>query len=266
MKIIKSPSIYLISSSSIKDDSLFDFFLDIDEKQINEPNTPMDRLKNVDIRENEGQDLIEIAGRMCYQSWEKGRNQPEFIKHILEVGHGNLLAHVNVTLLITGVSRSLTHELIRHHVGTNPSQESQRYVNQDTANLVIPPLAIGNAIAEKKLEDHFQRCLDLYREIKNAIEVSPTLSKTEKRKRVNEFARSILPACTETRLCWTMNLRAARNILEQRGDQGADLEIRRFAVAVLRLLQPKYPEVFEDFTIEKCPLGFEFLKFKWRKV
>lgn len=261
MKTIKAPSVFLVSESGFKSYAVEEFFKaeDIDS----EKKSPA---RDLLLQGTDGQNLVELAGRMCYQSWQKGRNRKEFIRHILEVGHGNLLAHVNVTLLITGVSRSLTHELIRHHVGTNPSQESQRYVNQETANLVLHPLAEIVPGAEEKIVAQFQRSLEIYREIKDSIDLSPTISKTEKRKRINEFARSILPACTETRLCWTMNLRAARNILEQRGDQGADLEIRRLAVAMLRILQPVYPDVFADFVIEICPLGFEFLKFKYKKV
>src|SRR5215471_7433413 len=82
--------------------------------------------------------LVETAGRVCYMSFVKprpGGNQA-YIGHILEVGHGSVLEHGVWNLLITGVSRSLTHELIRHRAGFGYSQLSQRYVDESVAEYV----------------------------------------------------------------------------------------------------------------------------------
>src|SRR5207302_10091844 len=87
-----------------------------------------------------GEHLVETAGRICYMSFAKprpGGNQA-YIGHILEVGHGSVLEHATWNLLFTGVSRSLTHELIRHRAGFGYSQLSQRYVDESVAEYVVP--------------------------------------------------------------------------------------------------------------------------------
>ena len=84
--------------------------------------------------------IPETAGRVCYMSFSKprpGGNQA-YLKHILEVGHGSVLEHTNFNFIFTGVSRSLTHELVRHRAGWAYSQLSQRYVDESVAEYVVP--------------------------------------------------------------------------------------------------------------------------------
>ena len=84
------------------------------------------------------------AGRVCYMSFAKPRpgGNHAYLNHILEVGHGSVLEHAVWCLVITGVSRSLTHELVRHRAGFSYSQLSQRYVDESVAEYVEPD-AIG---------------------------------------------------------------------------------------------------------------------------
>ena len=86
-----------------------------------------------------GQALVEFAGRACYQSWSKPNprtaTNASYISHIVEVGHFSVLEHASVSFYITGVSRSCTHELIRHR-HFSYSQLSQRYVPEDDARVV----------------------------------------------------------------------------------------------------------------------------------
>jgi thymidylate synthase (FAD) len=85
--------------------------------------------------------LAEIAGRTCYMSFGKGRKtNKEYLENILTSKHGSVLEHAVWCLLITGVSRSLTHELVRHRAGFGYSQLSQRYVDESEARYVVPPL------------------------------------------------------------------------------------------------------------------------------
>src|SRR6266513_3582067 len=86
--------------------------------------------------------LVEAAGRVCYMSFAKprpGGNQT-YIGHILQVGHGSVLEHAVWNFLFTGISRTLTHELIRHRAGFGYSQLSQRYVDESIAEYVEPAL------------------------------------------------------------------------------------------------------------------------------
>src|ERR1700753_1996130 len=90
-----------------------------------------------------GQALAEFAGRACYQSWKKPNpataTNAGYLAHILEVGHLSVLEHGTVTFYLTGISRSLTHELIRHR-HFSYSQLSQRYVPEGDAEIVEPPV------------------------------------------------------------------------------------------------------------------------------
>src|SRR5688572_26648597 len=84
--------------------------------------------------------LTETAGRTCYMSFAKPRpgGNSAYLSHIKEVGHGSVLEHAVWNFLITGVSRSLTHELVRHRAGWGYSQLSQRYVDESVAEYVEP--------------------------------------------------------------------------------------------------------------------------------
>src|ERR671912_208701 len=101
-----------------------------------------------------GEALAEFAGRACYQSWSKPNPRTAtnagYLRHILEVGHLSVLEHGTVTFYLTGVSRSLTHELIRHR-HFSYSQLSQRYVPERDAGMVEP----GVIAADPELHAHF---------------------------------------------------------------------------------------------------------------
>lgn len=89
--------------------------------------------------EQDGEILVEVAGRICYMSFERGRPHGDYIKNILSSGHGSVLEHTTINLLVTGVSRSFTHELVRHRAGAGFSQLSQRYVDESKCQFVVPP-------------------------------------------------------------------------------------------------------------------------------
>src|SRR3954466_6232860 len=86
--------------------------------------------------------VTETAGRLCYMSFAKPRpgGNEAYLHHIKEVGHGSVLEHGVWNLLFTGVSRSLTHELVRHRAGMGYSQLSQRYVDESVAEYVEPDI------------------------------------------------------------------------------------------------------------------------------
>src|SRR6266699_2986056 len=94
----------------------------------------------------DGEQLAEFAGRVCYMSQHNPakRSTREYLDNIKKQGHGSVLEHANYTLLLEGVSRSLTHELVRHRAGFAYSQLSQRYVDESEANFVVPPAIVGD--------------------------------------------------------------------------------------------------------------------------
>src|SRR5688572_23142907 len=99
---------------------------------------------------SDGERLAEFAGRLCYMSQKNpaSRATREYLENIKKQGHGSVLEHASYSLLLEGVSRSLTHELVRHRAGFAYSQLSQRYVDESEANFVMPPAIIGDEALE----------------------------------------------------------------------------------------------------------------------
>jgi thymidylate synthase (FAD) len=225
--------------------------------------------------------LPEFAGRHCYRSFSKGRKREDYIKNIIDMEHGSVLEHSNISFAISGVSRSLTHELIRHRAGAAPSQESQRYVDAQDVNFVVPPLirSLSNPDSAKTVYDAFENsCIFALNDYKSLIAQMESLTTsgdgselgvklaTMRKKRILEAARSVLPNAAETRLTWTMNMRAARHVCALRGGEGADLEIRALAIAMLKQLKDRAPIIFSDFTIYTADDGFDAVHCEKPKV
>src|SRR5437868_3479964 len=127
IRILRDPTVYLLGRQSV-DPSELDRFLTDHGVRTWQTDT-----------EIAGEKLSEIAGRLCYLSFARprpGGNQA-YLGHILEVGHGSVLEHAVWNFLFTGISRSLTHELIRHRAGFRYSQLSQRYVDESVAEYVV---------------------------------------------------------------------------------------------------------------------------------
>ena len=112
----------------------------------------------------DGERLAEFAGRLCYMSQANpaGRNTRDYLENIKKQGHGSVLEHANYTVLLEGVSRSLTHELVRHRAGFAYSQLSQRYVDESDAAFVVPPAILGDEALEKTWKAEIDRSLAAY--------------------------------------------------------------------------------------------------------
>ncbi|TQM83511.1 thymidylate synthase (FAD) [Saccharothrix saharensis] len=209
-----------------------------------------------------GEALAEFAGRACYQSWTKPNpataTNAGYIKHIIEVGHLSVLEHGSVSFYLTGISRSLTHELIRHR-HFSYSQLSQRYVPERNAAMVEPDVIANDPELHEKFLAAAQAGLDAYNELLKGLEekFSDVPSATLRRKQARQAARAILPNATETRIVVTGNYRAWRHFIAMRATEHADVEIRALAVECLRQLQKAAANVFADFTISTLADGTE---------
>src|SRR3989441_4288669 len=155
--------------------------------------------------------LAEIAGRTCYMSFGKGRkSNKEYLENILTSKHGSVLEHAVWCLLITGVSRALTHELVRHRAGFGYSQLSQRYVDESDARYVVPPLYQENDVLRQKWQQTIECVRKAYVELAEATanyvqERHPEMAPRDRRKWVRQAARSILPNACETKIFVTGN-------------------------------------------------------------
>jgi thymidylate synthase (FAD) len=209
-----------------------------------------------------GQALAEFAGRACYQSWSKPNpstaTNEGYLRHILEVGHLSVLEHGVVTFYFTGVSRSLTHELIRHR-HFSYSQLSQRYVPERTAAMVEPDVIAADPELHKQFVEATEASVRAYNELLAGLEerFANVDNATLRRKQARQAARSVLPNATETRIVVTGNYRAWRHFIAMRATEHADVEIRQIAVECLRQLKEVAPNVFADFTISTLGDGTE---------
>jgi thymidylate synthase (FAD) len=208
-----------------------------------------------------GQALAEFAGRACYESWHKPNpataTNAGYLRHILEVGHLSVLEHANVTMYLRGVSRSLTHELIRHR-HFSYSQLSQRYAPSGEADMVEPDVIAADPQLHARFVAATEASLAAYRELLAGLEdrfADSGAAATLRRKQARQAARSVLPNATETRIVVTGNYRTWRHFVGMRASEHADVEIRALAVACLRELQRIAPNVFADFEITALPDG-----------
>jgi thymidylate synthase (FAD) len=209
-----------------------------------------------------GSELVEFAGRACYQSWSRPNpataTNSGYLKHILQVKHLSVLEHGSASFYIEGVSRSLTHELVRHR-HLSYSQLSQRYV-PDTGGEVVVPRAIQD---DSTLLGWFEAGINtlhkVYRELLPALAVRflDVGNPTHRRKLARQTARALLPNATETKIVVTGNYRAWRHFLKMRATEHADVEIRALAVEILRQLWHVAPAVFCDFEIFALDDGTE---------
>ncbi len=175
----------------------------------------------------------------------------EYLENIKKQGHGSVLEHANYSLLLEGVSRSLTHELVRHRAGFAYSQLSQRYVDESEAAFVMPPAMQGDAELEAAWSTQVAAAQDSYvAAVERLMERYAWVeSKVHRRKMSREAARSLLPNATETKIVVSGNIRAWRTMLELRLGEGAEREIRRCAVRVLDTLRAQAPAFFDDFEL-----------------
>lgn len=212
--------------------------------------TELDSLEEhmvLDVTSTDSEDLSEFAGRACYQSFHKPnpktKNSRDYIKNIIEQGHESVLEHGSASFYITGVSRSFTHELIRHrHLSF--SQQSQRFVDEAESAFIVPPALadiVQNSSAGKAFKQAVFTAQAAYADV-----VSELQKQGLPRKQAREAARAVLPNCQETRIVVTGNHRAWREFLWKRLAPGADQEIRRVAEMLLHKLYNVAPSMYED--------------------
>jgi thymidylate synthase (FAD) len=209
-----------------------------------------------------GQALVEFAGRACYQSWSKPNPRTStnaaYLRHIIDVGHFSVLEHATVSLYITGLSRSCTHELIRHR-HFSYSQLSQRFVPARDSEVVLPP----GIEDDPELQELFMQAADAsraaYTELLTRLQAkfADVPNAVLRRKQARQAARAVLPNATETRIVVTGNYRAWRHFIAMRASEHADVEIRRLAIECLRQLVDVAPAVFADFEITTLADGTE---------
>ena len=260
LRILTQPAVYLVGTQTVNQAELDRFLADHGVTWQSDSSVG-------------GEVLTETAGRLCYLSYARPRpgGNAAYIQHLLEVGHGSVLEHAVFNLLITGVSRSLTHELVRHRAGWSYSQLSQRYVDESAAEYVEPAIIAQDpalhAVWAAAIEQAHQAYVTLANLLAARLAADPAYTTaTERRKAARQAARSVLPNATETKIFVTANARALRHFLELRGSRHAEPEIRKLAVAILDTLAPVAPHLFGDYRKVVLPDGSIELHTDYRKV
>ncbi len=211
--------------------------------------------------------LIYAACRQCYSEKFAGdifaedakdpKKQEEFIAKVAASGHESPLEHAKFTFAVEGVSRALTHQLVRHRIASF-SQMSQRYVAAKNFNYIVPPLIEEDS----DVKDEFVRIMDYihgnYNELLKKFE-----EKGKKGEAVNQDVRFILPQAAETKIVFTMNCRELLHFFADRCCARAQWEIRALAKEMLKICKKEIPAVFASagekcIKLGYCPEGEKF--------
>lgn len=267
-RLVFAPSVAVVGATRMfldgVDDAVFMAGAEDAAEQVGTPlNELITRLARDPQNEGNGDDIAEFAGRQCYRSWTNGRAPAEYIDNVISEGHGSIFQHSNIVMQITGISRALSHELVRHGTGTGFSQESQRYVDAKDIRFVVPPITVEHLEGMSDIEALVDEEFTIFRRgCQNSLEsytayqakISDRLAEmkadgnykdlTAYKKRANEAARALLPNACETRMVFSANLRSMRHILSLRGTEYADLEIRRLMIPILGAVRQYAPEFF----------------------
>ncbi|MFH1062832.1 MAG: FAD-dependent thymidylate synthase [Candidatus Omnitrophota bacterium] len=211
--------------------------------------------------------LIYAACRQCYSAQFAGdifnqdnvslQDKTEFVRKVVASGHDSPLEHVKFTFAVEGVSRALTHQLVRHRMASY-SQQSQRYVQESNFQYIIPPTIESDA--ELKAE-FVQAMRDIQLSYNALLARFKQIGKTGEQ--ANQDARFVLPQAAETKIVLTMNCRELLHFFKHRCCIRAQWEIRALANQMLAMAQEKLPCIFENAgakceELKYCPEGEKF--------
>lgn len=225
-----------------------------------------------------GAQLCKVAGQLCYMSFGPKRTMnaqsKRYFDNLKSSGHGSVFEHATFSLLLYGISRSLTHELIRHRAGFSYSQLSQRFVSGRMLRFVERPEYRTDEQLHAQFLQRIDRAAQEYATLANrllemqqeGVGILSAEAHTDLRKKVQQCARSVLPNETEAPIVVTGNARSWRHFIEMRADAHAEIEIRELAVRVFLCLYQTDPVLFDDYTIERLPDGTYTVKTNFRKV
>lgn len=259
MKVIREPQVYLVSRQELNGEGVFEFLQDHD---VSKWETDTERA---------GEYLPELAGRLCYLSYGSPRpgGNKAYLDNIISSGHGSCIEHAVWSFIVTGVSRSFSHEFVRHRIGMSPSQLSQRFVDESVAEYVEPDVIANDPVAHQIWMNTVENSHAAYVELAdrlNQLNANGPEDKTTKRKMARQAARSVLPNATETKIYFTMNARAIRHFLELRGSRHAEVEIRKVANKILDIMKCEAPAIFGDYEQTSLADGSWEITTKNRKV
>lgn len=222
--------------------------------------------------------LLKVAGQTCYASFGPRRTHNDkaqrYFDNLASSGHGSVFEHAVFSFFLYGISRSNTHEVVRHRAGTAVSQLSQRFVSGSVLRFVERLEYQDVPALHKRFEERIDQLSQEYAEVTDELlalqtEGHPKLTaeaKTDLRKKVQQAARSVLPNETETTMVLSANVRSWRHIIEMRTEPHAESEIRDLFFRIFLILRRLEPALFGDYIVEPYPDGTYGARTDWRKV
>lgn len=207
-----------------------------------------------------GETLIELAGRICYESFEVGLNPnvtrirlnpKDYFENLLRKGDGSVTEHGTVSFCLLGVSRILTHELARHRVGVAMSQESLRYVRPRDVKMWLPDELTEDQ--RKAMREAVEDMEDAYRRLE--ADVPWEKLGMDQKKRLTSALRRVLPDGIATNVIWTANHRTLRWLIEMRTDPAAEVEIRMVFDQIAQICVRDYSHIYQDYVRKELPDG-----------
>jgi thymidylate synthase (FAD) len=210
-----------------------------------------------------GEELVEVAGRLCYKSFAPGLNpnvtkvrggNREYVQNILKSKHGSVLEHATVTFAFLNVSRVFTHEIVRHRAGTAFSQESLRYVRLTNLSAFLPHEF--DEEDRQMMADVFNAAEDVQNELARKYRLDDTKNFGLKKRLTSAFRR-LVPIGLSTNIIVTANHRAWRHIIEQRANAYAEEEIERVMRKVAKVLKVNFPALYQDMEFGEREVRFD---------
>jgi thymidylate synthase (FAD) len=188
----------------------------------------------------EPEKTVAMSARLCYspigaaQLAEKMTDEQaaKLVRKLISMGHLSTVEHVTFTFAIEGVSRVLTHQLVRHRIASY-SQQSQRYVKEHNFETILPPTIAAKPEAQAKFAKAMQDLQALYNDLTENYQIPA------------EDARYVLPNATETKIMCTFNVRSLYNFFSLRCCARAQWEIRELAWKMLAECRKVAPVLFE---------------------
>lgn len=241
------PRIYVISRPGFEPDSLDDFL------QHNSLSWAQDKAAT------QAEKITEVAGRLCYMSFTDDTSKitypnKRYIQNLIEHGHESVLEHVNWGFIIEGVSRSFTHQLVRHRVGFAYSQLSQQYHDESEPSFIVPFGLNKDSKAFDEWRSLMTRIKDAYKTmLQNHLSEEMLPDSKESSRWLRSLARSVMPNACATKIAVTANARSLRHFLNVRGTIPGDYEMRSVCVGLLKILKEEAPSIFADFEVEVNP-------------
>lgn len=216
--------------------------------------------------------VVASSAKLCYspvgvdalfENMDDAQSE-SFLRKLMELGHESPLEHISFTFAIEGISRVLTHQLVRHRIASY-SQQSQRYVKLEAFEYIVPPAIKNNPAAKALFEKAMAEDQKTYNQIATLLEtdyfkqlvdegMSEKKARSQAEKKAVEDARFVFPNACETKIVVTMNARSLINFFNHRCCNRAQWEIRNMAVEMLKIVREKAPSIFGD-SGPKCLVG-----------